>query len=226
MTLEYGLYPTDFDYQKQGVAVDSIEIGSDGKKMTVRTGLELLSDSDVKQLNEVSARTEQHKIHVSSTEEEYIFSLCDTDFGSYVSKWKDGETNQFVYTFEGIKGKILQIEYTIRETPLTWGPNSPKQTSNFLALTETYGQALFGHVTPDSKIVPDAFFSSIFIRNRVITTYYEDTTQYGNYNLKNTSSTTPGFNDRFFDPFIDNTGSLNTDNGIRGNLIRRFTEEE
>lgn len=210
MALEFGLYPTDFDYQKKGVAVDSIEIGSDGKKITVRTGLELLSDADIDRLNEANARTEQYKVHVSTVDEEYVFSLYDTDFGSYVSKWKDGETNQFVYTFEGIKGKILEVEYTIHETPLTWGPNSNNHNSRYLALTETYGQALYGHITPSADVPVNTAFSSVLLRNRVISTFYENVKKYENTNLKNTTSTTPGFNDRFFDPFLDYATGLNT----------------
>lgn len=123
--------------------VDSVEWNDGKNKITVRSGFKPVSDVSMQSLIEDptgGGTRPDTLVHVSTEEEEYIFSVRSYINGGRLTIWDDGSTNQHVYVFEGCVGQIMKVDYRTSYRP------SPDFVSNtaMQTITEEFGQIALG----------------------------------------------------------------------------------
>lgn len=191
--LEYGRKPQDFKYDESGVLVDEISIDDDGEEITVRTGLELLTDGDLNTILYVQ-QSYQHVFHISSKEDDILFCLRSASAKGSITHWVDGSTNQHVYVFEGLVGRIMEVEYFINKTPETWN-------YKYLALTEEFGTTLYGYYLPSDTFPTGNGYGRITAISSTIRSSYTNGFRLNGEDLINTNPPTGQPDSRIFDPF-------------------------
>lgn len=192
--LEYGRKPQDFKYDESGVLVDEITIDDDGEEITVRTGLELITANDLNLILNTQ-KADRHVFHISSKEDDILFCLRSANGKGSITHWVDGSTNQHVYVFEGMIGRIMEVEYFINETPETW-------KYNILPLTEEFGTSLYGYYLPSDTFPTGNGYGRITAISSTIRNNYSFAFRMNGEDLINTTPPAGQPDSRIFDPFV------------------------
>lgn len=207
-----------FDFDRKGVHVNSIDFENNNKMITVRCGKELITDQDINQVTTALPNT-QFMVHVSTSDKEYIFCLYKYSTGLVgITRYQTGDTNEYVYVFEGIRGQILEVEYAVKMDPKVWDPGK----GYFIPVTETFGQIYIGYYRRSedsgSTLPPGAVFGT-FIRTSSVIALEETSEGALSSIVPTTLELTDGFNDSYFNPFLD---SSTTTSGMKRAFYNKY----
>lgn len=194
----------DFDYDRKGAHVNSIDFENNNKMVIVKCGKEMITDEDLKFITYVYPNN-QFMVHVSTSDKEYIFCLYKYNTGMVgITRYQTGDTNEYVYVFEGIRGQILEVEYAVKMDPKIWDPYVGK----FIPVTETFGQVYLGYyrryADSGTPPLPGAVFGT-FIRSASVISLEETTEGALSSIVPTAAELTEGFNDSYFNPFLDSS---------------------
>lgn len=132
-----------FNYKYNEASAKSIEFTDDRRSVLIKSGIPLSQSVLDKYENDTLTHRRGWLVQVSDEENEYIFMMDRKVNGGSITHIRDGETNEHVYIFEGLFGQVLRVKYKY-----SFEGVDECAKADYLYLSDQFGDALFGQVTP------------------------------------------------------------------------------